>query len=306
MKLLFTSHRASGAYVMRGEQIAARRSAWRASLTPDRADLRRADALVVVKSADDDVLRTAREIGLPVIHDALDFWPQVKSALMPPSRAQRLRAAEDIGPALFYRFRRLSPALIICATDAMARDLADYPAPKAVVRHHADPRLKPARAGLNGTAPRLLYFGKSVFLGEWNTRIARICQTLGAEFTPVDIGCGAWVPPPPASAMIAVRGGRDGSWLSRRWKSNVKAATAQALGLPFVAWPEAAYLETAPESYWFEDEASLTSAVSAALSPEARRLSRRFTAEDSAKELEAAVERGLGGAFGMDKRALMV
>lgn len=291
---------------MRGRQIADCRAEWRATAEPTRGDLLRADALVVIKDADEDVLRMARETGLPIIHDALDFWPQVKSSFLPPSRAQRLDAAEDVGPTLFGRLTRLSPALILCATATMARDLAAFPAPKAVVRHHADPRLRPAASQVRAAAPRLLYFGKRRFLGEWAERISRVCRKLGAEFLSMDIGGGAWTLPPPAAAMIAVRGGRDGSWISRRWKSNVKAATAQALGLPFVAWPEAAYLETAPESYWFEDEPTLTEAVSAAIAPDARRLSRGFTAEDSAAELEAAVERGLGDAFAMDKRALMV
>lgn len=306
MKLLFTSICESGAYVMRGRQIAACRAEWRATAEPTRADFLHADALVVIKDVNEEVLRMARKFRLPIIHDALDFWPQVKSTLLPPSRAQRIQAVEEIAPALFWRLRRLSPALILCTTATMARDLATFPAPKAVVRHHADPRLRPSPAQTGAATRRLLYFGKRRFLGEWAERISRACRKLGAEFLAVDIGRGAWTPPPPAAAMIAVRGGRDGSWLSRRWKSNVKAATAQALDLPFVAWPEAAYLETAPESYWFEDEPGLVEAISDALAPNARRLSRHFTAQDSATELEAAVERGLGDAFGMDKHLLMV
>lgn len=291
---------------MRGRQIADCRAEWRATTEPTRAELLHADALVVVKDADEDVLRKAQNAGLPIIHDALDFWPQVKSTLLPPSRAQRIHGVEEVGPALFGRLRRFRPALILCATATMARDLAAFPAPKAVVRHHADPRLKPAKAQAGAGARRLLYFGKRRFLGGWAGRISRVCQKLGAEFLAIDIGAGVWTPPPPAAAMIAVRGGRDGTWLSRRWKSNVKAATAQALSLPFIAWPEAAYLETAPESYWFQDEQSMAGAVSAALAPDARRLSHRFTPEESAAELEVAVDQKLRGAFAMDKHAAMV
>lgn len=294
MRLLFTSRKRTGAFIMRGEQIAAQRPEWRAIVDPSAEMISGYNALVVIKDVDDEILAAARTHHVPIIYDALDFWPQVKSPFLPPSKAQRLRSGDGVGALFRAHFARLTPDLIVCVTQRMAEDLATFGPPAVVIRHHADPRLPDAAAYRTSRpvndAKRVLYFGKSSFLREWAQIITEACRENGAEFAACDVGNSAYVSPPFADAMIAVRGGRDGCWISRNWKSNVKAATAAQLGLPLIAWPEAAYRETAPEAYWFTDRKELSEGIAAALGPDARRAVRRYTPADAALSYETAIE----------------
>lgn len=297
MKLLFTSRRQGGAFTMRGEQTAATRPNWQASTAPTPSDLDACDALVVVRDPDHDVLTAARARRLPVVYDPLDFWRQRKPWWLPPSRAQRISGSAE-ARALFERyFRRLGPDLIVCVTKRMGEDLSVF-APTAWLPHHADPRLPDAETYRTGCdramARKVLYFGKRRFLREWEARIAAACARQDAELITCDIRRANYIHPPPAHAMVAVRGGRDGCWLSRNWKSNVKAATAAALGLPLIAWPEAAYVETAPDAYWFTSISELEAAIKAALGPGARAVSRRFTAEQTARAYESILAKHFG------------
>jgi hypothetical protein len=75
-------------------------------------------------------------------------------------------------------------------------------------------------------------------------------------------------------------------WVSRRWKSNIKAAVALRLGLPFVAWPEAGYVETHPGAFWFTNILEMHRAIGKALSTEPTAPDDRFAVEACATELE--------------------
>jgi hypothetical protein len=84
--------------------------------------------------------------------------------------------------------------------------------------------------------------------------------------------------------LLGVRRGQP--WISRRWKSNVKAAFALKLGLPFVAWPEAGYLETHPSAFWFTNAREMHQAIGKALAAEKAVPDDSFSIEACAAELE--------------------
>ncbi len=273
---------------MRGEQIARQRTAWRAVPEAGPADLSGIAAVVLVKDGSDRLLRMVSARGGPVVYDALDFWPQPKRRRKRRSAAQRLTNAEDARSLFRPHFARIAPRLILCPTRAMHDDLAPLGWPVAVHHHHFDPRLEPGPGGARRT---VLYHGHWAYLREWQWA-GRLCRwRREACFVSSDR-----VPPPPAEAMLAVRGGRHGSWIARRWKSNVKAATAMRLGLPFVAWPEAAYLETAPHAHFFTTIRELHAALAAALEgPRPAPEPYLYSAGWSASRLEDLLDRHLAG-----------
>lgn len=277
MRLIFAGDR-SGAFAMRGVQMAEQRAGWRALTDPETRDLRGVDAVVVVKSLGADKLARIRAHGAPVVYDALDFWPADRAT------ARFLRRDLDIEDvAALDAFTRpliapIRPRLVLGATQAMTRDLAAMGWASATHRHHFDPRLETA-APRGRRRPIVLYHGHRGFLGPWKRIIPVLCAVRGARFvTSMEI------PPPAADVVLALRGGAHGHPLARRWKSNVKAATAARLGLPFVAWPESAYLETADDAFWFTSPDSLHRALGAALraerpAPETRRHSVAWSAD---------------------------
>lgn len=279
---------------MRGEQIAAQRASWRAALHLSKADLRDVDAVVVVKRTSAEAQSIIRSHGVPMIYDPLDFWRQPKRWFKPRSRAQKLTSADGARDLFRPHFATYDPDLVLCVTRQMADDLAPLGYRTEVLYHHADPRL-PDAADYRATrqtqtdTKTLLYFGNGAFLRDWARHVHAVAQSLGVNFITLDSAGGGFRDPPVADAMIAVRGGRDGCWISRSWKSNVKAATAAQLGLPLVAWPEAAYRETAPDAYWFEDQTTLRDAIQAATQSDARGVSRRFTIEDAATRYEQVI-----------------
>lgn len=298
MRLLFISDKPAGSFVMRGQQIAACRKDWHAVLAPSRHDLAGADAVVIVKRVALDTLAMIRETGLPIVYDPLDFWPQPKAWWRLSSRAQRIGSRDEAAMLFRDHFATYAPDLILSVTQKMADDLSVLGYPTATIYHHADPRLSDAESYArerDGQAKALLYFGNRAYLREWRAIIDDAAKSAGARFMTLDPSKGGFARPPAANAMIAVRGGRDGCWISRSWKSNVKAATAAQLGLPLIAWPEAAYRETAPEAYWFEDRASLRTAVAEAMSAEARPVQHRFTAETAADAYERIIGELLDG-----------
>ncbi len=298
MRLLFTGKTESGTFIMRGQQIAAQHPSWRAALGITANELHGFDAVVVVKEVLPDVLATIKLYGIPLIYDAVDFWEQPKGLFRRRSAAQQLTRADDARAYFRPFFQQLNPNLTICVTQEMSKVLADLVSHTEVIYHHSDPRLPIAEAyrqvSRSESEKRVLYFGKRRFLKEWGRTARRACAANGAELVAQNVTKRTFGHPAAADAMLAVRGGRDGCWLSRSWKSNVKAATAARLGLPLVAWPEASYLETAPNALWFTNESELVDAIRVALAAERHEHTPQgFDVERSATDFEAAAARML-------------
>lgn len=258
-RLLFIG-KPCGAFTMRGRQMAAQRQHWRAAETATAADFETVDATVVIKDVDDATLTAARRWGGPIIWDALDFWPQSGAALRAMRGDPDLRAPEGLRKIAEPAMARIRPVLTLCPTDAMRDDFVSYGWPAETLRHHFDPRLETLAPRPSGERAVVLFLGAPQFLKEWKYAARLSCATYGARLMMSEA-----IPPPRADVMIAARGGVHGGLIARRWKSNVKAATAQRCGVPLVAWPEAAYRETASDAFFFDGPLSLHRALGAAL-----------------------------------------
>lgn len=285
MQILFTGQNGSGAWAMRGVQIAATRPGWRAIADATDADMAGVDAVVIVKRCAPETLAAARRRGVPIIYDPLDFWQQKGYMGWMPHAVSRVRDAAAARALVAAQIAQVAPDLLLCPTRAMAEDLAPLGWPVAVHHHHFDSRLTAAKSGLGSGRPTVMFHGRASFLKEWHPIAQIACRLAGARFV-VHNGH----PPPPCDAMLAVRGGFYGNWLARRWKSNVKAATAARLGVPLIAWPEDAYIETAPDAFWFTTPRSLAQAVVQALeAPRPTPELERFSVAWSADQLAALI-----------------
>lgn len=275
MKLLFTGTGGLGSWTMRGEQMAATRDAWKAVPDATDDDLQHIDAVVIVKRVSDECLRRIKAWGGPIIYDALDFWPQGKRGTdFDWSHHNMISSADQI-------FRRIDPYLILCPTKAMANDIRLLGWKTEVLYHHYDPRLKNNPVSVRRKT--VVYHGAREHLGWWKNAIRLSCIIHGARLT---FSNGSQ--PAPANVMIAVRSERP--YLSRRWKSNVKAAIALKLGLPFVAWPEAGYVETYPSAFWFTNIIGMHRSLGRALMTTLQTPDESFSISACADRLEKIVQ----------------
>ncbi|MCK9361786.1 hypothetical protein M0Q28_06220 [Patescibacteria group bacterium] len=277
MRILFTGTGRFGSWQMRGVQMAFQREAWKAVPNASSKDIRSIDVVVIVKHAAPDTIDLLQRWKGPVVYDPLDFWTivpefdRMASGILTASQARNLFGEY---------FRKINPALILCATRAMAEDLAPLGMPADVLYHHFDPRLTIVERN-RIERPVVLYHGADT-IGLWKFPMHVVSRVSGARFIQSSAAL-----PPPADVLVAVRGGAHANWLSKRWKSNVKAATALRLGLPFVAWPEASYIETHPSALWFQTLSEMRVAIRKALKyPRAVPETEKFSVAWSANELE--------------------
>jgi hypothetical protein len=254
MKILFTGVGRFGAWTMRAEQIAATRADWKAIPHATRRDARGMDAVVIVKHIEDQPLSEMKAWGGPLVYDALDFWRQKRRLweTKPP-----LRTLEDARAMARPVIARIDPDLVLCPTARMARDLEPLGWPTRLYYHHYDPRLEPAQSAAR-TRKRVVYHGRATHLGIWHSFARLSCLLHGAEFVTSN-----GPQPEHGDVLLAVR--RSRPWVSRRWKSNIKASVALKLGLPFVSWPEAGYQETHPTAFWFKNPLQMHRAIGQAL-----------------------------------------
>lgn len=222
MKVLFTGKGGAGSWKIRGEQLA---EAMGAKAIPNASDaeIRAADVVVIVKKPGKSDYSRAKL----VVWDIVDTWPQPEANNWP------------IGKAIEYLKGRVRYDAVVYATEQMAYDLG-FNCPSLVLPHHYRPGIKinPIR----GHVAKVAYEGDERFLQEWKPLLERGCSRRGWEFVvnPAslsDVDC-----------VVALRAGRFGGTLPRRWKSNVKLANAQGSGTPIIANRECGYQETSNES----------------------------------------------------------
>lgn len=229
---------------MRGEQIAAA-GGWVSERAPSLAQIENADVIVAVKRVTPGLAGVLRGSGKPIIWDPLDFWKQ-------PEDAIGIYNEELARKLVLPWIERLRPKAIIATNKIMAQDLWDLADIVEHIYHHADPFLSYREHG----GKTLVYEGAERYLGKW--------RALAEQYT-AEIGWSFRVGPPneDMGAMLAVRDGDHGSWLARRWKSNVKAANAIVAGVPLIAWPEHSYEETIPwgHTHWFTDEVTFRGSI---------------------------------------------
>ena len=270
---------------MRGEQIAAQRQEWTAENNPNRDQIENSDVVVIVKRASAELVNLLRRCDKPVIWDALDFWSQPYEAL----EVDSIVAARAIAQG---RVDRLKPVAIITPNRIMESDLRGMADIVSCVYHHYDPALTISKGG-----EAVVYEGDPRFPQEWLQIASRILSGIGWKLL-----CSR--PPENTGALFAVRAGEHGSWLARRWKSNVKAANAIALGVPLLAWPEDSYTETLPAEigYWFSGSEQLKKQIARlsikenliAASKAAEKIRPLYSVAHCAAEYEKLFEKVLG------------
>lgn len=263
---------------MRAEQMAATRSEWKAVPHATRRDAEGMDAVVIVKSIRDENLAELKAWGGPLVYDALDFYRQRRNPWKRWSKKYRLRDIADAREMATPYLARIDPDLILCPTEAMVDDLLPLGWDVRLLYHHYDPRMGDFTPP-EGKQRRVVYHGRRDHLGWWYEAAYLSCLIHGAKFV-VSNG----PQPAPGHVLLGVR--RGDPWISRRWKSNIKAAFALRLGLPFVAWPEAGYRETHPSAFWFTNVLEMHRAIGAALAAEPTEPDDRFSVEACAAELE--------------------
>lgn len=270
LNILFTGKSGSGSWSIRGEQLGA---AMGATVKPmaTASELKSCDLAVVVKRTPPQLLSAIRASGVRWVYDVVDAYPQPVSSAW--TRAEAVKWVRN-------RITALRPDAVIWPTKAMADDCwVDLPS--TVLYHHHRPGIaeNPVRDEMKVVG----YEGASAFLGEWRVVLEESCIRRGWRFV---------VNPPSLSdvdAVVALRGSRVDSYVTRHFKSNVKLANAHASGTPFLGQPECGYKETADGSEkWVETPTQLRQALDALQPREARlRVPKRYSVEDAAADLSA-------------------
>ena len=268
MKVLFTGKGKSGAWTVRGEQIAAaiRAQGVDAVAIPKASveQMRAADVVVLVKRPTFELIAAIRQSGRPFVWDIVDAWPQPDGNEWPEDRALTW---------LRTMVNDVRPDLLICATHRMMED-ARY-ARSSVIYHHARPELRPIPHGINlGT---FTYEGGSHYLGRFEQHLVRLADERGWRFNKTKVD---WVD----DFVICLRD--CNGYAPRHWKSNVKLANAQALGIPALCSPECGYKETSTGGViWIESPSDLPAAFDRLADP--KEYAAIYAAVDDPPKIEA-------------------
>lgn len=227
-----------GSWIMRGQQLGAAMGA-RVTTNPSDADWRWADLCVLVKMHGAKFAPAAHRYGVPIVWDALDFWRQPADNQSDEKRAKALLQAQ---------ITAIKPALVVCATQAMADACGGVYLP-----HHCWAGLEstPARVDVQTVA----YEGNALYLGRWRHELEESCKARGWNFV---------INPPDlrqADIIVALRDGPWDGWICREWKSGVKVVNAIAAGRPVVSQMTAAFAELKPVGFRVDTIADLDVAL---------------------------------------------
>lgn len=222
MKILVVGGDLKGAWQMRGVQLGRALGA-RVTARPSDEDWRWAQIVVLVKRAALVWSAKTRQLSVPVVWDALDFWLQPEQNATP--LAQVVTEAKQIADAA-------GVSVMIGATRQMAADLGGVYLP-----HHC-------RIGLTPSPPRSTarvvgYDGTKKYLGKWLPMLEHACEAMGLRFVvnPTDLRH--------VDALVSLRDGRWDGDVCRQWKSGVKQVNAICAGKPILSQSGAAQREMA-------------------------------------------------------------
>jgi hypothetical protein len=265
MKLLFTGRGTSGSWQIRGAQLG---QAMGATVQPNATSATGFDAAILVKRADEALLSTLRRAKVPIIWDIVDSWPQPDGNSWGHAQCMAWLASE---------LARISPQAVIAATQAMAEDvrLIARGLPVLALPHHHRPGLKPSPAREVRT---LGYEGGEGYIAASRSVIHAQCVGRGMRFV---------VNPAALAECDVLLAWRDADgYAVRNWKSNVKSATAHALGLPIICRREAGYKEMAcGNEIWVDCVEDIGPALQTAKRMGARAKHHPYTVQDAAATL---------------------
>ena len=243
--IIVTGKGKSGSFKIRGDQLG---FAMGFHVIPNALDLdiRKADAIILVKRPTEAIVASAHHNKVPIIWDVVDSWPQ-------PVGNDWDRG--DCISWLTTMVRQIKPAAIVAATHRMALDLMDVvKVPVKWIPHHHRPGI-----GINPIREHMKvigYEGGGNYVSRWGAIIQKECQERGMRFVQ-NSGVDA------LASFDVVVGLRDHrGYAPRHWKSNVKMANAHGSGTPFIGSKECGYLEMMTGfEYWAEDREQLRVAL---------------------------------------------
>ncbi len=258
-----------GSFEVRGRQLGGALGA-SVVVAPSDDDIRWADVVVLIKRAAFEWSTLVQRAKKPIVWDALDFWMQPFQNSLDELQSKAL---------LHSMIRAIRPALVIGATEAMAREAHGVYLP-----HHHWPGLTPAPA--RETVSVVGYEGANKYLGKWGRAVQAECDRRGWQFV---------INPPDLRAcdiIVAFRDGQWDGWMCREWKSGVKIVNAIAAGRPIITQPSAAGREI-PHVGMDIDALDELAIAFDAFTPHAPRYAAAKTALNSAAEftLESVTER---------------
>lgn len=253
MKILLTGKGSSGSWKVRGEQSAEgiRALGVNAVAIPKASveQMRAADVIVLVKRPTFELLDAIRKSGKPFAWDTVDAWPQPVGNEWPKDQALSW---------LRTMIADVAPNHLICATRAMMEDAA-FPS-ASVIYHHARPGLSRNEHRRNEWL-NVWYDGGDHYLGSYESRFHSGSSTLFAW--PLLRGLEN-----AHRADVAICLRDCSGYAPRHWKSNVKLANAQALGIPALCSPESGYKETSTGGVlWIESPEDLPAAFDTLADP---------------------------------------
>lgn len=232
MQILVTGRGTSGSWQIRGEQlgraVGARVLRWRADFAPDPVE---AAVCVWVKRQYRPGLEQIKRAGSFLVWDVVDAWPQPDGNNWSERQAREWLAGE---------LALMKPDAVVAPTRRFKEDLERWglfdPALVLVLPHHASPRCYAAGpvVARNRRSLVLGYEGAPHYIQRLRPLLVAACAKRKWTF----------VEGPLSSELDAVLCVRDfDGYPAACWKSNVKLANAQALGLPAVCSPEHGYAE---------------------------------------------------------------
>ena len=277
VRVCFLGRNNNGSWKIRGEQISSSRSNWKATREPTSADFENYDVFCMVKHVVPEWASRVRRLGKPLVYDVVDSWGQPGDGLK----------YNDLKLVCAYFADKWADNAIDCGRDylvfpnrQMKSDLGHLVQHSTYLYHHAWPHLAPVAP--RQTAQMLAYEGNEDYLGQWKEIAERVCAKFGLQFV---INPKDWAT---VDIALAVRGGDHDSFMSNRYKSNVKLANMFAAGIPAIMGvKEASGHETDNgDVRFFSNESELESQIESLLDIESRLgIYKRFVAHSESFSL---------------------
>jgi len=247
MKVLFTGKGKSGAWEIRGNQVCQglRYLGIEADAIPKASveQMRSYDIIVLVKRPTFELLDAIRQSGKPFAWDVVDSWPQPDGNEWNADRALTW---------LHTSIKDVRPNLLICSTRDMLAD-AEY-ANACVIYHHARPEYLKKRTNWFTVG----YEGGLHYLGRYDEMIRLECEKRRL----------VWDRHSVENAVLAICLRDCRGYAPEHYKSNVKLANAQAIGIPALCSPESGYKETSTGGViWIESPEDLQAAFDTLADP---------------------------------------
>jgi hypothetical protein len=265
MRLLFTGRGTSGSFQIRGVQLG---EAMGATVEPRARSAEGYDAAILVKRAEHELLQTLRRAKVPIVWDIVDSWPQPDGNNWGHAQCMAWLSSE---------LARIAPQAVIAPTRAMADDvrLIARSLPVLALPHHHRPGLAPVPAREVRTVG---YEGGEGYIAASRVAIEAQCVSRGMRFV---------VNPQDVTQCDVLLAWRDADgYAVRNWKSNVKSATAHALGIPIICRRESGYKEMAcGNEIWVDSVEAIGPALITAKRMGAQSVHRPYSVQDAARTL---------------------